>query len=92
MFYARVLHKIREPKCKAFLVATWYRPPDSFISTFSYFETFVGRIDEYYLMGDLNCDFSSKELDHNSTKVMNIADLYNLNQAMNEPTRITISS
>ena len=33
---------------------------------------------EYYLMGDLNCDLSSKELDHNSTKLMNIADLYNL--------------
>ena len=40
----------------------------------------VGRIDaeniEYYLMGDLNCDLSSKVLDHDSTKLMNIADLY----------------
>ena len=88
--------EIRKPKCKPFLVATWYRPPDSLISTFSYFETLVGRIDaeniEYYLMGDLNCDLSSKELDHNSTKLMNIADLYNLHQVINEPTRITISS
>ena len=41
-------------------------------------------------MGDLNCDFSSKELDHNSTKVMNIADLYNLQQVINEPTRIIL--
>ena len=88
--------EIRKPKCKRFLVATWYRPPDSLISTFSYFETLVGRIDaeniEYYLMVDLNCDLSSKELDHNSTKLMNIADLYNLHQVINEPTRITISS
>ena len=38
---------------------------------------------EYYLMGDLNCDLSSKELDHNSTKLMNIADLYNLHQVIN---------
>ena len=88
--------EIRKPKCKPFLVATWYRPPDSLISTFNCFETLVGRIDaeniEYYLMGDLNCDLSSKELDHNSTKLMNIADLYNLHQVINEPTRITISS
>ena len=90
------MHWVREPKCKPFLVATWYRPPDSFISTFSYFETLVDRIDEenieYYLLGDLNCDLSSKELHHNSTKVMNIADLYNLHQVINEPTGITISS
>ena len=38
---------------------------------------------EYYLMGDLNCDLSSKELDHNSTKLMNIAHLYNLHQVIN---------
>ena len=37
--------EIRKPKCKSFLVATWYSPPDSLISTFSYFETLVGRID-----------------------------------------------
>ena len=43
-------------------------------------------------MGDLNCDLSSKELDHNSTKFMNIVDLYSLHQVINEPTRITISS
>ena len=43
-------------------------------------------------MGDLNCDLSSKELDHNSTKLMNSADLYDLHQVINEPTRITISS
>ena len=29
--------EIRKPKCKRFLVATWYRLPDSLISTFSYF-------------------------------------------------------
>ena len=43
-------------------------------------------------MDDLNCDLSSKELDHNSTKLMNSADLYDLHQVINEPTRITISS
>ena len=43
-------------------------------------------------MGDLNCDLSSKVLDDNSTKLMNIADLYNLHQVINESTRITISS
>ena len=76
--------EIRKPKSKSFLVTTWYRPPDSLVSIFSYFETLVGKIDaeniEYYLMGDLNCDLSS------------IADLYNLHQIIDEPTRITTSS
>ena len=51
--------EIRKLRSKPFLVATWCRSPDSLIDKFSYFETFVGKIDaenvEYYLMGDLNC-------------------------------------
>ena len=74
--------EIRKPRSKPFLVATWYRPPDSLIDKFSYFETLVGKIDaenvEYHLMGDLNCDLFPKVLDNNSIKLMNIADLYSL--------------
>ena len=46
---------------------------------------------EYYLMDDLNCDLSSIVLDHGS-RLMDIAELYNLSQLINEPTRTTDSS
>ena len=88
--------EIRKPRSKPFLIVTWYRPPDSLVNKFIHLETLVGRIDaeniEYYLMGDMNCDLSSQVLDHNSIKLMNIADLYSLHQLISDPTRITISS
>ena len=63
---------------------------------FNYFEILLGMLDseniEYYLMGDFNCDLSSTVLDHDSKSLMDIADLYNLSQLINEPTRITDSS
>ena len=63
---------------------------------FSYFESFIGRLDsenvEYYLLGDLNCDLGASVLDHNSRSLTDIADLYGMHQLINEPTRITESS
>ena len=45
--------EIRKPRSKPVLV-TWYRPPNSPVDKFNYFETLVGRLDaenvEYYLM------------------------------------------
>ena len=88
--------EIRKPRSKPFLVTTWYRPPDSPVDKFNYFETLVGRLDaenvEYYLMGDLNCNFGSTVMDHNSTILTSITDLYGLQQLISEPTRITKSS
>ena len=43
-------------------------------------------------MGDLNCDLSSTVLDHSSRLLIDIAELYNLSQLINEPTRTTDSS
>ena len=43
-------------------------------------------------MGDLNCDLSPTVVDHGSSLLMDIADLCNLSQLINEPTRITDSS
>ena len=37
--------EIRKPRSKPFLVTTWYRPPDSPVDKFNYFETLVGRLD-----------------------------------------------
>ena len=45
---------------RPFLVSTWYRPPSSSQDIFSRFEILVDRIDsennDFYLLGDLNCD------------------------------------
>ncbi len=50
--------QIQKPNSKPFLVATWYRPLNSNVDKFNYFETFIDILDaenvEYYLLGDLN--------------------------------------
>ena len=88
--------EIRKPRSKPFVVATWYRPPDSPISIFSHFETLIGKLDseniEYFLMGDLNCDMIATRYDNNTCKLMNITDIYGLQQLITEPTRITPTS
>ena len=89
---------VNKPRAKPFLISTWYRPPNSPVVKFNFFETLLGKLDseniEHYLMGDLNCDLqlSPTILDHGSRLLMDIADLYNLSQLINEPTRITDSS
>ena len=49
--------EIRKPRSKPFLVTTWYRPPDSPVDKFNYFETLVGRLDaenvEYYFITNI---------------------------------------
>ena len=46
---------------------------------------------EYFLMGDLNCDLQSKD-NSNVKALLNITDIYGLEQLINEPTRITPST
>ncbi len=79
-----------------FLITTWYRPPNSPVAMFNYFEILLGMLDseniDYYHMGDFNCDLSSIVLDHDSKLLMDIVVLYDLSQLINEPTRITDSS
>ncbi len=81
---------------KPFLVSTWYRPPNSNVDKFNYFETFIDMLDaenvEYYVLGDLNCDLGSPDLDSNSRSLIGITELYGLHQLINEPTRITETS
>ena len=88
--------EIQKPRSKPFVVATWYRPPDSPIGIFSPFETLIGKLDseniEYFLMGDLYCDMIATRYDNNTCKLMSIADIYGLQQLITEPTRITPTS
>ena len=88
--------EIRKPSCKPFLVVTWYRPPSSTVDKFDLFDTLVGKLDaenvEYWLLGNLNCNLGAPILDHKSETLSGIADLYNLEQLIEEPTRITEST
>ena len=88
--------EIRKPSCKPFLLITMYRPPSSTVDKFDLLETLIGKLDaenvEYWLLGDLNCNLGAPTLDHKSRILSGIADLYNLEQLIDEPTRITESS
>lgn len=72
-----------------------YRPPKLKISTLDMLEEalthIIGECDNIVLAGDLNVDFSKKE-SYNSTYLRNILDCFNLNQLIQEPTRITDTS
>lgn len=88
--------EIRKPNSRPFLIATWYRPPCSPTDLFSSYESFIDKVDsldlEYYLLGDLNCNLASSTPDANTRHLLEISDLYGLNQLINEPTRVTESS
>ena len=62
--------QIQKPNSKPFLVTTWYKPPNSNVDKFNYFETFIDMLDdenvECYLLCDLNCDLGSPDLEGNS--------------------------
>lgn len=88
--------EIHKPNLKPFLTTRWYRLPNSIVDKFNYFESLLGKLDaeqfEYYVMGDLNCNLGSPTLDHNSTLLKTIANLYNLHQLINPPRHIAESS
>ena len=88
--------EIQQPRSKQFVVVTWYRPPDSSIGIFTPFKHLIAILDleniEYYLMGDLNCDMIATRYDNDTCKLMNITDVYGLQQLITEPTRVTQTS
>lgn len=47
---------------------------------------------DYYLLGDLNVDFMPTTVSPNKAKIIDILDIYGVDQLINEPTRITATS
>jgi exonuclease III len=88
--------EIIKPRSRPFLVATWYRPPNSPAIAFTAFQNVIDKIDaensEFYLLGDINCDVSSESPDCNTINLLNICNIFNLSQIISEPTRITNTS
>ena len=88
--------EITKPQSKSILVSNWYRPPDSLVSLFNDFETMIGALDaenlEYFLLGDLNVDFTPSTTSANKSTVAELFDIYGLSRLIEEPTRITEKS
>lgn len=85
--------KVKKPKTKPFLVATWYRPPNSPVSVMDTFECLLENLEsqdiEINILGDLNCDVSATPVDHNTSRLLEICNTYQYKQLIEQPTRTT---
>ena len=58
-----IASEIQKPNSCPFLIATWYRPPNTPLDYFKKFEMFLkeadARYSEIYILGDLNCNILS---------------------------------
>ena len=76
--------EINKPRSSAFLVDTWYRPPNSPPERFNGFENVIDKIDaenrELCILGDINCNLLPEASTHNSSDLTNIFDSYGLSQ------------
>ena len=84
------------PHSRPFLVSTWYKPPNSPLDLFNDFENLIGEIDgsnrELYLVGDMNTNLLTGIADSNSSKLINVCEVFGLRQLITEPTRVTAQS
>ena len=81
---------------RSFLVNSWYRPPNSESCLFDEYEIFLQKCDlenkELIIMGDVNCDFFKSPPDAHTRKLQFLSSLYQFDQLINEPTRVTGTS
>jgi hypothetical protein len=76
-------------------VSTWYRPPDSSIELFDKFENFLQKADDEnkeLITGDLNCNLLATEKNTHIKKLNDLMDVYQLQQHIQCPTRVTITT
>ena len=85
--------EVRKQKSKPFLIATWYRPPNSSNHLFQKFEHFLKLVDdeniEIIIAGDLNCNFLESPKGQVTCKLLGIMNTYQLQQHIEKPTRVT---
>ena len=91
-----IVVEINKPNAVPILICTWYRPPGTPIELFESFESLLGMIDctndEFYILGDINCNLLEKNPDCHTKKLLELCELYNVSQTINEPTRVTSHS
>ena len=85
--------EVRKQKSKPFLIATWYRPPNSSNDLFQKFEHFLKLVDyeniEIIIAGDLNCNFLESPKGQVTHKLLDLMNTYQLQQHIEKPTRVT---
>jgi hypothetical protein len=63
---------------------------------FNDYESFLQNCEtnncELHVMGDFNCDVTKSSPDYNTRRLQFLSTLYQLDQIINEPTRVTITS
>ena len=88
--------EINKPKSKPFLVSSWYRPPNSKIEIFNFFEELLKLVDiedkELITTGDLNCDLLQPDKNASTARLLDIFNIYLLKQHIQSPTRVTLNS
>ena len=89
--------EINKPNSKPFVVISCYRPP-SYNPTkfFEYIEIIINGLEsgdrELYILGDLNCNMLSSKNTVPNAQFLSLCELYQLEQLIKNPTRITMQS
>ena len=84
---------INLPYNRSFLVSTWYRPPSANINLFEDYAKFLEKCDntnkQLLVLGDMNCDYFKNPPDSHTQKLQFLSSIYQLQQLISEPTRVT---
>ena len=85
--------EVIQVKSKPFLVTSLYRPPNTKAEIFDLINTLIENIDgenkEFILVGDFNCDLLAINKSTLTNRFLDILNLFQLNQVIEDPTRIT---
>ena len=88
--------EIQKANSCPFLIATWYRPPNTPLDYFKKFEMFLkeadARYSEIYILGDFNRNILSKTPEVHTTHLLDLMVDYQLAQLIKEPTRVNAKS
>ena len=88
--------EIKKPYNRSFLVCAWYRLPNSNTNLLDDSEVFLHKCDlanqELIIMGNLNCEVSKTTPESNTRNLQLLSLLYQLDQLISEPTRVTGTS
>ena len=92
--------EIQPPRSKSYIVVSWYRPPSDPVGSFSKMEKVLSYLDkegkEIILLGDTNCHLTitapDQPAENNSKHICSLYELFSLNQLIEEPTRVTLTS
>ena len=89
--------KINKPQSKSFVVISCYRPPNADAKNFfEKLQSIVTTLDsnnkEVYIFVDLNCNMLSLNDNLPKNELNSLCELYQLQQLITEPTKITMDS